>query len=215
MPPFRRNVYVTRHQAGLADLHEHMWILEYGSTGIWYEKPSRANLQNPRNSGVNRWGPDELVSMLNARPVSLETPKIWASAALVTPTDDDIHKCEADHAIHEGNNGTCYRCTEEKAEALEGTSLVYFLIISTCQASDPFIHGAHFNGRQIYKLVKCGSREAATSEAFYAAGVNGWNIAFSCVMKVGQEFDERRPVKRAESLWMLAEADDEKAVCFY
>jgi hypothetical protein len=80
----------------------------------------------------------------------------------------------------------------------------------SCQASTPFVHGAHFNGRQIYKMIKCGSRAAAISEAFYATGVNGWNVAFSCVMRVGEDFEERSgKATPVEELWMLAEEEEE------
>ena len=213
--PFRRNIFVTRHQAHAGDFEEHKWLLQYASSELWYEKPSRTYLRSIRSLERNPFGPDELASLINARPVSLETPRVWASAALVTPTDDDIYECTAEHPIDNDYTGSCTQCTCEKSEALDNTPLVYCLILTTCQASDPFVHGAHFNGRQIYKLVKCGSREAAVAEAFYAAGVNGWNIAFSCVMKLGHDFDEapiNAKVERAEHLWQLAdEGEDEDA----
>jgi hypothetical protein len=204
--PFGRKVFVTQHRAHVTDYKEYKWLLKYGSTEIWYEKSSRAHLRTIRTPEANRWALDELLQLRDARPVSLETPKIWATAALTTPTDDDVYECAAGHAIEDGYADICHQCTDEKSKALESTPLVYCLVLSTCQASDPFIHGAHFNGRQIYKLVKYGSREAAVAEAFYAVGVNGWNIAFSCVMKLGENFEKRSgKVKRVEKLWMLAE----------
>ncbi|KAF2250696.1 hypothetical protein BU26DRAFT_268784 [Trematosphaeria pertusa] len=38
-------------------------------------------------------GHDNLPTLENSQPISLETPKIWASAALTTPVDDDIYDC--------------------------------------------------------------------------------------------------------------------------
>ncbi|KAI0603586.1 hypothetical protein TUN199_12329, partial [Pyrenophora tritici-repentis] len=67
---------------------EYEWLLKYGSTELWYEKPSKAHLKN----------------------------------------------------------------------------------IETQEAADPFVHGSHFHGKQIYKLIKCGSRDAAVSEAYHSAG---------------------------------------------
>lgn len=205
--PFRRSVFTTQHRVHAADFEEHKWILKFGSPDFWYEKPARSYLRNIK-------GPEGLLHLLNARPVSLETPKVWASHALTTPTDDDIYDCPAGHVLDGGYAATCHHCTDEKSEALDNTPLVYYLVLSTCQASDPFIHGAHFNGCQIYKLVKCGSREAAVAEAFYTAGVNGWSVAFSCVMRLGEDFEERSgKVKRVDELWMLAEEEeDEDAV---
>jgi hypothetical protein len=135
---------------------------------------------------------------------------LWASRALTTPTDDDVYDCTAGHNIDGGYAGTCHQCSEEKSEALDATSLVYCLVLTTFQANNPFIHGSHFNGRQIYKMIKCGSREAATSEAFYATGLNGWSVAFSCVMRLGEDFEERtgKP-KPVDDLWVLAEEEED------
>jgi hypothetical protein len=211
--PFRRNVFITRHRAHAADYKEYEWLIKYGSTELWYEKPSKAHLRSIKTLEVNRWAPDELLPLLKARPVSLMTPRVWASAAVTTPTDDDVFECSAGHTIDDGYAGICHQCTDEKSEALESTPLVYCLVLSTCQASDPFIYGAHFNGRQIYKLVKCGSREAAAAEAFYATGVNGWNLAFSCVMKLGKDFEDRSgKAKKIKELWMLAEEEEDEKV---
>jgi len=214
--PFRRNVLVTRHQAHVADFEEHHWILKYGSPEQWYERPSRSAYMNIAYR-ANRFPAECLTAVLDARPVSLENPRVWASAAIVTPADDNVFECAVGHACSQFS-GICGTCTAEKAEVLEGTPLVYYLVLSTCQASDPFVHGAHFNGKQIYKLVKCGSREAAVAEAFYSAGINGWNVAFSCVMRLGEDFDERcGDVEKMEDLWQLGEdATDEDCVrAFY
>jgi hypothetical protein len=208
--PFRRNVLMMLHSANVADYKEYEWLLKFGSSEIWYEKPPKALLKDDRALEA------KLLPLHNARPVSLETPKVWASAAMTTPKDDDVFECVADHRVDDGYNdsGTCHQCTEAKSEALESTPLVYCLVFSTCQASDPFIHGAHFNGRQIYKLFKCSSREAAVAEAFHAAGVNGWSLAFSCVKKLDGNSEERfGPAKKVNQLWMLAEEEhDEKTV---
>jgi hypothetical protein len=137
-------------------------------------------------------------------------PKLCVGSALTVPTDDDIFCCNAGHGADD-LTGACAQCTDEKSEALDATDLVYCIVLSTFQANDPFIHGAHFNGKQVYKLIKCGSREAAVSEAFYAAG-SGWNVAFSCVMRADENFDEDK-MKKVDELWMLGEdEEDEDAV---
>lgn len=154
-----------------------------------------------------------------ARPVSLETPRVWAGAALVTPSDDDVYDCGREHGNGEGEGetfeGACPVCTDEKSEALDGTALVYCVVLSTCQASEPFVHGAHFNGKAMFRVVRCGSREGASAEAFYAAGVNGWSVVFSCVMREGENFGG--DMRRVEELWELGEEDevDEGVRVFY
>jgi hypothetical protein len=66
-------------------------------------------------------------------------------------------------------------------------------------------------GKQIYKLVNCGSREAAVAEVFHATGLNGWNLVFSCVMRASDNMEDGAGgFRRVEDLWMLADdADDD------
>jgi hypothetical protein len=206
--PFKRNVLVTQHGLQAEDLEEYKWILKHGNTEIWYEKPPRSFFKQMKALEGCNYKLPELLPLFDARPVSLETPKLWTSRALTTPTDDDVYDCTAEHAAGGTYTSTCHQCSEKKSEALDATSLAYYLILTTCQASNPFVHGSHFNGRQIYKMVKCGSREAAIAEAFYATGVNSWNIAFSCVTRLGEGFDDKNGnVQKVQELWMLAEDD--------
>jgi hypothetical protein len=207
---FRRNVVVSQHVPQATDLNEHMWLLKHGNTEVWYEKPQKAFFQQMKAMGdsYDLLGLLDLKALNEARPVSLETPKLWASRALTTPTDDDVYECTANHPADGGYVGSCHQCSEEKSEALDATSLEYCLIMTSCQASDPFVHGSHFNGKQIYKMVKCGSREAAISEAFYATGVNGWNIVFSCALRLGEGFDDRSgSIHKVDELWELADTE--------
>jgi hypothetical protein len=208
--PFKRNVLTTFHRAHIADFEEVKWILQHGATDIWYQKPKRSWLRHQETLEASGCDTEELEALEDARPVSLETPRIWASSALVTPSDDDIFDCAADHTVNDSFSGACPACTDEKSEALDGTPLVYYIVLSSCQASEPFVHGAHFNGRQIYKLIRCGSRDAAAAEAFYAAGVNGWSVAFSCVLRADDELEGGEgKIKRVDELWMLGEDEEE------
>ncbi|ORX94641.1 hypothetical protein BCR34DRAFT_629171 [Clohesyomyces aquaticus] len=216
--PFRRNVFTTTHRAQPADFAEYEWLIRYATPETWYERPGRGLLKHMATLEASGCEPVDILPLHNPRPVSLETPRVWASAALTTPTDDDIYDCSAGHSVDGEYTGACAQCTDEKSDALDATPLLYCLILSTSQASDPFIHGAHFNGRQIYKLVKCGSREAAAAEAFYASGVNGWNVTFSCVLRVGETWEERSgAAERVNELWNLAEdAESESTIrAFY
>ncbi|KAF2035096.1 hypothetical protein EK21DRAFT_54635, partial [Setomelanomma holmii] len=211
LEPFRRNVLVTQHDLQMADLEEYKWLLRNGTTELWYEKPTRSFLKQMRAFEASGLDLPDLSPVFDARPVSLETPKVRASRALTTPTDDDVYDCTAGHTIDGGYAVTCHQCSEQKSEALDKTPLEYRLIMTTCQASNPFIHGAHFNGRQIYKMTRHGSREAAVAEAFYAVGVNGWNVAFSCVTRGREGFEERDGIiERVDELWYLAEVETEQ-----
>lgn len=130
---------------------------------------------------------------------------------MTTPLDNNVYECAASHAEKPSYTGICGRCTDEQEEALENTSLAYYLILSTFQAREPFVRGAHFNGHKIYSMIRCGSRDAAVAEAFYASGVNGWNVAFSCVMRLGEDFEERSgKAKVVNDLAQLAQDDEDE-----
>jgi hypothetical protein len=210
--PFKRNVFVTSTQPRAADFDEFRWLLKLGGSDVWYDKPNPTYLKQWKALEVTGCEPAELFPIHDARPVSLETPKVCASPALTNLLADVEHEycCHPTESAYSRNCESC----RQKCEALSQTPLVYYLVLTTCQASNPFIQGAHFNGRQIYMMVRCGSREAAVQEAFYAAGVNGWNVAFSCVMRCDESFGEAcGTLKKVDRVYSLADKkEDENAV---
>jgi hypothetical protein len=192
---------------------EFEWILKYATTEIWYEKLSNALLKRMKAAEFEGNEADEL-PVSGAKPNEIQTPKVWTSAALTTPTDDDIYECTAKHAAQMAGASytrTCQQCTDAKSEALEATDLSYCLVFSSTQGHDFIMAGTTANcGRSIYKIVKCGSREAAIAEVFHATGLNGWNLVFSCVMRADESIDERGgKFRRVDDLWMLADNDDD------
>ena len=216
--PFKRNVYTVSHGASPADFAQHSWIINYGATDKWYEQPSVAVQKHMEIMHEAGCLPNDFLGAVEQPiPMNLPVPKVWASAALITPTDDDIYDCIAGHSVDAEFAGACHRCTDEKAEALEKCSLVYYLVLSTFQAFDNIYRGttsATGTGKTIYKVVKCGRREAAASEAFYAAGVNGWNVVFSCIRREG---DTGKKVTKVDELWRMAEKpqDEQELRVFY
>ncbi|KAI1533452.1 hypothetical protein PtrSN002B_010345, partial [Pyrenophora tritici-repentis] len=47
--------------------------------------------------------------------------------------------------------------------------------------------------------------------AYHSAGVNGWNLAFSCVMRLGEDYGERDgKAKKVSHLWSLSEEDEDR-----
>jgi hypothetical protein len=211
--PFKRNVLITQHRPQMADFHEYKWLLKHGSTEFWYDKPQRAFFRQTNAIEGSSFELPDLPPLSEARPVSLETPTVWASRVFTTPTDDEVYGRTTSQIIDGGNTAACHKCSKKNSEVPDYTPLLYCLVLTTFQASNPFIHGAHFNGRQIYKIIKCGSREAATTEAFNAAGVNGWNVAFSCIMRLGEDFEERNGIASpVKELWMLGKEEKDKSV---
>lgn len=141
---------------------------------------------------------ERISPMPQAMPISLETPKVWASAALTTPVDEAVRQA----MVPMGSASLHF--ARQQMKALKSTSLVYCVVITTYHTEGIMYQGTQHGGRQIYKLIKCGSREAAIMEAFHAAGMNGWNVAFSCVMRLGEDFEERcGKAKQIERLWEL------------
>jgi hypothetical protein len=90
---------------------------------------------------------------------------------------------------------------------LDNTSLSYNLVFTTAQLKGRI----KTNGVTIYMLIRCGSREAAIAQAYYAVGNNGWNLAFSCVTRCGEGFEERSgKTQRVKELWQLADEDEDE-----
>jgi hypothetical protein len=210
IPAFSRTIYVPCHGATPSDLEIYLWLLKFGGPEQWYERPEASKLKQMSILDASGCAPDDLKALDNPKPTSRQVPQIWISAALRTPTDDDIFNCMAGHSTDRDFAGACHQCTDEKCEALEKTSLVYILILSTFQMKDydyPGKEGGTGNGKNIYKMVRCGRREAAAAVAFYNAGVNGWSVVFSCVMVEGETELRGKGVvvERVNDLWRLAE----------
>ena len=211
--PFKRIVLLTHHRAYAADFSQYQWLFRHGTPDFWYEKPSNPEYTlkgmalQPLASAMTDFAPSSTRN--DPYPTALEMPRVWASGALTTPLDDDIYDCTAGHSRDGDFMGACHQCTDEKSGAIESTDLVYYLVISTSHSMERAYNGgsatAPSHGRQIYKLISCGSREAAVIEAFCAAGY-GWNVIFSCVMRLGETLGEHEgKVERVDSLWKLAE----------
>lgn len=203
-----------RHQAYGADYQEYEWLFRHADTGIWYEKASKSSSAKLAKCDTEPFSTaqDKVLAVPHAKPLSLELPKVWASAGLTTLLDDVSRGTDA-----ASSSGSQYQSTSlAQSEAMP---LVYCLVISTFDADHTFPQEAHYKGRHIYKLIKCGSREAAVLEAFYAAGVHGWNVLFTCVMRLGDEFEEKpgkaMKVRLAQLAREEAEAEKEGVRVFY
>jgi hypothetical protein len=129
--PFKRNVFVTQHGLQAADLKEHKWILTYGRTDIWYDKPQGSLLKQMKAfEGCDHDLPD-LLPLFDTRPVSLETPKLLASRALTAAINDDVYGYTAVQIPEGAYTSTYHQCSDKKSEALNVTSLVYYLVTTT------------------------------------------------------------------------------------
>jgi hypothetical protein len=206
--PSGKHALVLEHQARPADLQQYQWLLNTCELQTWYKEPSHAYLKARERSGCEA---ADLTPISDPSPVSLYTVSVWATRALTTPTNDEVYQCASEHNVDGGYVGTCQQCSKDKSEVPDETALAYWLVFTTFQAKIPFIHGAHFNGRAIYKLSRCGSRKAAIAEAFYAAAFSGWSLAFSCVTRLDEEFDEcSGMIKEVSELSELSKLKEDK-----
>jgi hypothetical protein len=118
--PFKPNLFVTQHGLQAADLKEHKWILKYGKTDIWYDKPQGSFFKKMKAAeGCDHDLPD-LPPLFDARRVSLETPRLWASRALTAPIDDKVYDFTAGSNPEGAYTSTCHQSSDEKSEALKG-----------------------------------------------------------------------------------------------
>jgi hypothetical protein len=171
--PFHRKALLMRHQAYEADYQEYEWLLRFADTGVWYEKPNRLQSASVDRHGAIPSSSNKVMPMEHPKPVCLELPKVWASAALTTSLENATTVVD-----------------QHGPKALKSKPLVYCLVMSTHESFVETVPEKCY-GLQIYKLVKCGSREAAVTEAFFAAGVQGYNVVFSCVMRLDEDFTGR------------------------
>jgi hypothetical protein len=210
--PFKRNVLLTVHPAGVADFDEVEWILQYGTSGKWYKKPGRKSLRTMEIFPDSDELSDSEVD--HGRLAKNDCVRVWASAALVTPLDYDVDDCESSShwAERDDESDSEHECGNARTDALESASLVYYLVLSTFESAGRAFEGT--TGKQAYSLVKCGSRAAAVAEALSASSINGWSVDFCCVFRHGETFGERTgPVKRVEELWEMGEeAEDENTI---
>jgi hypothetical protein len=208
-------------EARQADLQGYEWLLRYGSSKQWYEKPSRCEIQQLevsrlRGEPQQTTYPRELTRCAETSLSRLDTVKVWASASLTTPRDPI--RCISDHCQSTGYPETCRLCTE----AYKDTELVYCVVFETrafiSVSGAGSLDSGFSSAEPLYSYVRCGSREAAVKEVLFAVGLNGWTVAFSCVFRLGESFEDSRDrVEKVDNLCQLTweSADSSVARIFY
>jgi len=88
----------------------------------------------------------------------------------------------------------------EGGQTFGGPDLVYYLVLHTEQ-SQPFrTPGPPIEGQSIYKVLRCGSREAALSEVYYQAGNFGISTVFCCAFKEGADIMKAKMFRRVQDV---------------
>ncbi|OCL02216.1 hypothetical protein AOQ84DRAFT_357494 [Glonium stellatum] len=209
--PFNCKAYVTTHAATPVDFRHWLPLLASAIPERWYKFADAKSLNlladllagAPAVTLQNMLQPIE-----NARAISLGMPAITASAAL--------------------------RIEPEGQE--EDIPLLYLSVQQAVVGQDHYDHNEWYDrprrqtpdmakegsatGTPIYRVVKCGSRQAAASRAFYTAGANGWSTIFTCVV-MDKTDDEGMPsaarlFQRVKGLRALVDGtEDGKTMVFY
>jgi hypothetical protein len=204
------HILMSHHPAEMVDFKEFEWIIKFGPSSSWCVKPSASEIERlsqPRNCGTEPWEVPKCTSSILTR---LDTVKVWAAAPLTTPLDDIVFECTVDGHSQRNDLGPCRSCTAGKSAAVKGTQLVYYLVFETQEHNGvlPFPDS-------LYKLIKCGSREAAVEQVLLGSGINGWNLVFSCIFRYRECFNDfsGSGIRRVNSLWGLSEdAEDQQMI---
>jgi hypothetical protein len=219
--PFTRPAYITTHPASHYDFTRWLPLLALGVPETWYmfsntDTLISTSLNQPHLAPAST----ALKPLQDPRPVGLRLPRITANEPL--------------HPSHSTSSLTPIKTD---SGTIPQPDLIYFSIQSsitghTTNRSGRWVspdrgmmpdlagNGTGTTGASIYRVVRCGSREEAAAQAFYAAGGNRWSTLFTCVVVGGKRVLSQRVLvadgegyERASSLEELVEGvegDDKK-----
>ncbi|KAJ0417148.1 hypothetical protein BJY00DRAFT_316105 [Aspergillus carlsbadensis] len=213
LTPFTRPAYITTHPASHYDFTRWLPLLALGVPETWYmfsntDTLISTSLNQPHLAPATT----SLKPLQDPRPVGLRLPRIAAN--------DPLHPPHSTASL-----------TPIKSDSgpLPPPDLIYFSIQSsitghTTNRSGRWVSpdrgmmpdlagpGAGTTGATIYRVVRCGSREEAAAQAFYAAGGNRWSTLFTCVVVGGKRVLSQRVLvadgegyERVQSLGELVE----------
>ncbi|KAF2763078.1 hypothetical protein EJ05DRAFT_506716 [Pseudovirgaria hyperparasitica] len=215
---FNKRIYTTFHHAGSYDFAKHSSLLRAAETEVWYRWPAasdESHILSLCKRGELASATEYLSTEVEGRsisPLNASIPRVWASHVFTAPLDDDVYTCVTRMGhLARNYSGACTTCTHTVAKKLENTSLVYIVVLSSYMDPAPgFSARGPSPTEKVFKVLSFGSRESAAAEAFYASGVQGWDVVFSCVIRsdalsaLGKGLD----VVRVEKIHELANVDE-------
>lgn len=186
--PYSREAYITTHPATQYDFTQWLPLLALGATETWYRFSTAKDKIVYTNQSLPLLAPPNpnLVPLSDPKPVGLRLARIAATAALRPPSPPSVP--------------VKYEDGSKPAQP----NLVYLSIQAsitgyTNRFNDRWDHpdrdlpDRHLPdladnsliGQNIYRVIRCGSREEAASRAFYDAGGNRWSTVFTCAVVAG------------------------------
>ncbi|KAL4783920.1 hypothetical protein BJX76DRAFT_357481 [Aspergillus varians] len=200
LTPYNREAYITTHPASQFDFAHWLPLLALGAPETWYAFSSiPAIIPHGFPSAAERPA-TTLKPLPDPRPVGLRIPRIAATAAL---HPDPEAKSEPERLHDEQGSGETNPTPTPPLAKQAPENLLYISIQQTLtgHASSgprgsrwyspdrteglPDLAGGSVTGQNIYRVVRCGSREEAAAQAFYLAGGSRWSTVFTCVVLGG------------------------------
>ncbi|KAL5356458.1 hypothetical protein BJX96DRAFT_142845 [Aspergillus floccosus] len=199
LAPFDIDVYVTSHAASSTDFRHWLPLLASASADSWYAFVGDDSHPHPAYYSLHRPPQPTLKIQRDAHPVGLHIPWVAAGGALQASLP-----ASSDHPP------LIYLSVQQ---ALMGHHRDRYYYGRDRSPMPEMAARATPAGQPIYRVVRTGSRDAASAQAFYHAGANRWPTVFTCVIKNvpgGPQYPLLDSYERVGSLEELIESTDEK-----
>lgn len=181
--PYDREAYITTHPATHYDFTQWLPLLALGATETWYKFSTAKDKIVYTNQSLPLLAPPNpnLVPLADPRPVGLRLVRIAATAALRPPSSPPVPV-----KYEDGSKPT--------QPDLVYLSIQASITGNTTRLNDRWDHPDRnlpdladnsLVGQNIYRVIRCGSREEAAAQAFYYAGGNRWSTVFTCAVVAG------------------------------
>lgn len=187
--PYDREAYITTHPATHYDFTQWLPLLALGAQETWYKSSTAkdkivyTNQSLPLLAAPN----PNLVPLSDPRPVGLRLARIAATAALRPSSSPPVPVKYEDGSkpvppnlvylsIQASITGNTNRRLNDRWDHPDR---------DVPDRNLPDLADNSLAGQNIYRVIRCGSREEAAAQAFYYAGGNRWSTVFTCAVVAG------------------------------
>ena len=225
--PFGRRAYVNSITFSPVDMKKYFWLIQFAEPETWYLWPSKQLMTQMTalgESGLSSKINEQFAPIAN-NPKALSVPRICLGPSLLEKAACNIDGLSDDDLSDE----EYYPRSRARRSILPKPGLRYYSVQQSEEAAPYFNRAQEHKDAEnhtlpIYRVVVHGSWDAATAQAFYDAGANGWSTIFTCTMteRVGENLGIIKGLnafERADRFWELLEPgtifENEKHKIFY
>lgn len=244
---FSVKCFTTYHTSTPIDLDRYLPLLKYAREGAWHYLPSPEQLSRLAGLEENRLGPVSLTPAVGVTPTKQEIPWVHGDVALRTvetvseaPCQNPAHDRMSAQRSEDGDTAilaaisskrrsanSCRRCGQAKQRALQDCEIVYLSVVRTIghvrggYIPPPPVQPGQIEDAagqtEVYKVIRSGSRDAATANAFYNAGAEGHSTVFTCAVRKDIDWSivAEEGVRRVDELWQLTDDTNGPIPIFY